>query len=141
MQGDLNPLLVSSQPQRNTNNSKIHQLKLSERPLPFLPVLSGALKHHGLKCACSFAGTAQPQSKDPAGGHQQTRETNDKFKERNLEQGPHNTHILPITLQRRPADGGHQQEPCPDSLSNSLLIWIASALWIQLNHASDFCCP
>ena len=75
MQGDLNPLLVASQPQRNTNNSKIHQLKLSERPLPFLPVPSGALKHHGLKCACSFAGTAQPQSQDPAGGHQQTRET------------------------------------------------------------------
>jgi len=49
---------------------------------------------------------------------------------------PHIAFYTAKTSSRR-----HQQEPCPDVLSNSLLIWIASALRIQLNHVSDFCCP
>lgn len=62
-------------------------MKLSERPPPFLLIFSGGLRHDGLKCACSFDGTAQPHSQGPAGDHQQTKERKKTGSKRGMQSG------------------------------------------------------
>lgn len=131
VQGGLNPLWGASQPQRNKNNSKIHHMKLQKRPPPFLHVLSGGLKHHGLKCACSLGGRAHPRArtqlvtiskwgKQKWQGH---------WEECRATRPPH----IACHAAEKPSRC-HQQEACPEVLSNSLLIRVAkSHQWFLLS--------
>lgn len=134
MQGYLNPLLWASQLKRNTNNTKIPQFKLSERPLPFLLVLSGGPRHTGSNVCVRLMG--QPSSKVRIQLVTVSRQNWQALTEESRAGALKHSHIAYYTA--KIYNRGHQQELCPDVFSNSLLIRIASALQIQLNHDSDF---
>lgn len=83
----------------------MHQLKLSEGLHHFYLYFLGSEAPWAQMCMLIWCDSPAPQS-GPSwwGPSANTGKRNYRLKEKNVVQGPANTHISSITLQRRPAD-------------------------------------